>query len=84
MIVVTYDRGVVTWADGRALVTASPAEARRVERLFTKPATVRESVVEEGMIGEAFVRVKPGSARHARGVLYTLPGVRLVVDDEPT
>lgn len=84
MIIARFRGGIVSWAGGELVVTdASPEVERRIRRMFAKPMPVRQSVdLVEGGIGEDFVKEAPGSAAHARAVIYTLPGVQLVLDDE--
>lgn len=81
MIAVSYRDGFVLWAPDGVLVLADPREVVRVERLFGRPAIVRRSTTgDDGLIAEEFVTVPPGSAEHARGVLWTLPDVALIGD----
>lgn len=83
MIAASYRGGVVIW-DGEPIVLAEAPEAERVMRLFAKPATVRSTGSgDDGLVGEDFVRIAPGSAEHARGVIVALRDVRLLLDDSP-
>lgn len=78
---ISWEAGIATWApiDGEP----DPTEEARVAKLFSEPALGRESDDVDGAIAEIPVIVPPGSADHARAVIFDLPHVVYLIDDEP-
>lgn len=78
------DRVTITWDAGRVdVLEASDTQEARIRRAFTKPARVRRSVtLDDGTVEERLERVAPGSADHARAVIYSMRGSRVLLDNE--
>lgn len=85
MITVLLATGsLLVWENGSAeIVTSDTGEEARLRKLLSKPATVRRSVTgDDGLIGEEFVSIGPGSVEHFRGVAQSISGARLIIDDD--
>lgn len=78
------ERTTISWEKGRLdVLEASGVEETRIRRAFSKPARVRRSVeIDGGGIEERLEKVAPGSADHARAVIYAMKGSRILLDNE--
>lgn len=84
MIAAYFRGGTLVFESGRTTVVGTTHEIEaRVQARFAKSALGRESTeIEFGGIGEDRPKLAPGSAAHARAVIFGLPEAHIVLDDE--
>lgn len=78
------DRTTIAWERGTLdVIEATETQEARIRRAFSKPARARRSVVVDGGgIEERLEKVAPGSADHARAVIYAMKDSRILLDNE--
>jgi hypothetical protein len=79
------DRATIVWEGGQLdVLEASEREEARIRRAFEKPVRHQVSVeIPGGGIEERMERIAPGSADHARAVIRSFRGARVLLDNEP-
>jgi hypothetical protein len=82
VIGVKWDGGHVAWISPSNVLI--DGEETRPRRVLSQPATDVVALDEEGAHGEQEVRLKPGTAQHARAALRRLPGAVTLIDEGDT